>query len=284
MLVRDSKWKSACQVGLEAIGNLSFDKVCSTLATLLIETAMKCGNNSAMILGRKALFYSEPGEYHLRIWICDLEEAERQEQIQAAIDWLEKEKQPLKKCLQVKMMMMLGQISLVMGKVKNEKTIIGWSCVDEPVGIVFSSILFALVDGNQKAKIIQQNMSRYIDENDSFSLALDSDDRDETIPKISKYIVEALKKFDLKEKEREIYWSWAKDIGWKRVEDIVSNKHRRAYKRASEVLGALAETFVLMGMSEKATAMIDEFRNVKFNRHVAFKRELDDVIKVTDLF
>ena len=67
-------------------------------------------------------------------------------------------------------------------------------------------------------------------------------------------------------------------IGSKRIEQIVSSQHRSAYQRAAEVLGALAECFLLRGDVEKARDTMHEYRNQKFSRHKAFRQKLDQVI------
>lgn len=77
------------------------------------------------------------------------------------------------------------------------------------------------------------------------------------------------------------YLSWALETGRKRIEQIVSNKHRGAYDRAAETLGALAERYLLNGEEEKSRSLIDEYRNQRYNRYPAFRRELDSLIAVS---
>jgi hypothetical protein len=67
-------------------------------------------------------------------------------------------------------------------------------------------------------------------------------------------------------------------IGRRRVEQIVGAKHRGAYDRAAEVLGALAECCILKGDQEAGRDLIDEYRNRKFNRYPAFRGELDGIL------
>ncbi len=46
---------------------------------------------------------------------------------------------------------------------------------------------------------------------------------------------------------------------------------------AAEILGSLAECFLIRGERENSRKIVEEYRNVKFNRHSAFKAEVDAV-------
>ena len=52
---------------------------------------------------------------------------------------------------------------------------------------------------------------------------------------------------------------------------------------AAEILGSLAECYSLIGEEGKGRSMIDEYRNEKFNRHSAFRGELDSIIASSGL-
>ncbi|MCG2778958.1 MAG: hypothetical protein L6406_25055 [Desulfobacterales bacterium] len=52
------------------------------------------------------------------------------------------------------------------------------------------------------------------------------------------------------------YLSWAEKIGKLRIDHIVSNKHRRAYERAAQVLGSLAEAYAAMGKKTEAAKIL----------------------------
>ena len=69
----------------------------------------------------------------------------------------------------------------------------------------------------------------------------------------------------------------------KRIDQIVSNKHRKAYTRAAEVLIAPAECYFLRGEGEKSRKIVEEFRDEKYSRHYAFRREVDTVLDASIL-
>jgi benzoyl-CoA reductase/2-hydroxyglutaryl-CoA dehydratase subunit BcrC/BadD/HgdB len=78
--------------------------------------------------------------------------------------------------------------------------------------------------------------------------------------------------------ERTQYLEWAENLGKGRIEHIVNNKFRKAYGRAAEVLGALAEYFILTDHQEHALSLITHYRDVQFTRYPAFKSEVNQVI------
>ncbi|MBA7583782.1 hypothetical protein ES708_25732 [subsurface metagenome] len=54
-------------------------------------------------------------------------------------------------------------------------------------------------------------------------------------------------------------------------------------ERSAEVLGALAACCLLNGEAENSRRIIDEYWNQRFNRHSAFRRELDSLIPASGL-
>jgi len=95
---------------------------------------------------------------------------------------------------------------------------------------------------------------------------------------VSAEILRGLESASVTMQQEEQFLQWAIQIGSKRIEQIVSSQHRSAYQRAAEVLGALAECFLLRGDVEKSRDMMHEYRNQKFGRHRAFRQKLDQVI------
>ena len=79
------------------------------------------------------------------------------------------------------------------------------------------------------------------------------------------------------------YLSWAEKIGKMRIDHIVSNKHRRAYERAAQVLGSLAEVYAATGKKTKAAKILHKYYNEKYNRFSAFRREVKAVVMGSDI-
>ncbi len=68
-----------------------------------------------------------------------------------------------------------------------------------------------------------------------------------------------------------------------RIDHIVSNKHRRAYERAAQVLGSLAEAYIAMDKKSKAVKILHKYYNEKYNRFSAFRREVKAIVKNSDI-
>ena len=73
------------------------------------------------------------------------------------------------------------------------------------------------------------------------------------------------------------------EIGKKRIDHIVTNKYRKAYERAAQVLGALSETYIAIGEKSKAKRIIHTFYSEKYNRYSAFRREVKKVVMDSDM-
>ena len=127
-------------------------------------------------------------------------------------------------------------------------------------------------------------MNRYADESSNiFSRWSDAKKQTSENLSMSDEILTGLKNAAISGEEQMKYLSWAVNIGKRRIEQIVSNKHRKAYTRAAEVLGALAECFLLRGEREKSRKIVEEFRDQKYNRYPAFRREVNTVISASSL-
>jgi hypothetical protein len=74
------------------------------------------------------------------------------------------------------------------------------------------------------------------------------------------------------------YSRWARSIGEKRINHIVSNKFRSAYDRAAGALAALAETLAASGQPDKAGELLREYYQRRFIRFTAFRREVTEAV------
>jgi hypothetical protein len=144
------------------------------------------------------------------------------------------------------------------------------------------------MDRIEEAATIRRVLRRYADSDyERYPFADDSKDgpEDPAGPGIcvSGEILRGLQRVTVSADGEREYLLWAVRTGRRRIEQIVSNQRRGAYDRAAEVLGSLAECYLLSGKEEKSRDIIDEYRNQKFNRHSAFRRELDSIIAFSDL-
>jgi hypothetical protein len=78
------------------------------------------------------------------------------------------------------------------------------------------------------------------------------------------------------------YIAWAETIGRRRVDHIVSNKHRGAYARAAQVVVALAELRLAAGNAGEAYELIASYRQT-YKRYSAFRRDLSTVLEWSPL-
>jgi hypothetical protein len=86
----------------------------------------------------------------------------------------------------------------------------------------------------------------------------------------------------LSSETEQAYIAWAEKIGRRRVDHIVSNKHRGAYARAAQVVVALAELRLAAGNAGEAHELMASYRQT-YKRYSAFRRDLSTVLEWSPL-
>jgi uncharacterized Zn finger protein len=157
---------------------------------------------------------------------------------------------------------------------------VGWS-YHSNAGVVFGSVLSVLSDHSEKTDTIKTLLKGYANQRLVYSERFSVNDS----PSISFYdeIVKGLKQAKSTQAQKAEYLKWAEKIGKSRIEHIVSNKHRRAYDRAAQVIGSLAEAFTAMGQKNNAVKILNKYYIEKYNRFSAFRREVKAVVTGSDL-
>ncbi|MDO9209468.1 MAG: hypothetical protein Q7V48_01770 [Deltaproteobacteria bacterium] len=97
------------------------------------------------------------------------------------------------------------------------------------------------------------------------------------------HLEKALKEFPIPGKEQEEYFLAAEKAAFKRVDAIVSEKHRKSYWKAAQLLLATAEIYWSKVQADQGQKLIHRFKE-KYNRHYAFRTELQKAAKKSNLF
>lgn len=156
---------------------------------------------------------------------------------------------------------------------------VGWS-YGLNIGVVFGAVALALIDWNEDALILKNLLAGYANKMERYSLPFTGEEEDRSLG-FCEYIIQAKELVQIPEYRFKVYLDWVFAIGRERIEHIVSNKHRNAYARAAQVLGSLAEVHAARGEALKASQIIHEYLKEKYSRHVAFRREVEDVLKTS---
>ncbi len=276
ILIDQKDWNKVIDTAREAASVITFNYLRGVIALEMINAGEKIQDDQIILEGKRELFYSVPEEKHLIIF---LKEAKRQKVLNAEISNVlsylgnyEEEKKDLK----IKVLMIKGDLSEAFLKVKRAD-VLGWSYSYKSVAILFAGILSALVIENiQEAEIIKIILKRYTETGESYSSTADR--YNDTDPFMFHEILEGLKNSPIDGAQRIRYITWVKNLGKKRIESIVSNKHRKSYNKAAEILCGLAECFILLNKKQTGLDLIYEYRDEKYFRYSAFRRELKFVL------
>jgi len=97
------------------------------------------------------------------------------------------------------------------------------------------------------------------------------------------YLENVLKEYTVSDRDLNKYFKDAEKAAQKRIDAIVSGKHRKSYWKAARLILAIAETYWSNNEPDKGQRLIDQFRE-KYSRHSAFIRELRTMTGKSGLF
>lgn len=131
----------------------------------------------------------------------------------------------------------------------------------------------------QEPQTIKAILQQYADSHSCYTDWFDENEGTNKVESgVTDEILKTLKNILTTPEQEERWMMWAVRIANNRIGHILTNKHRRAYGRAAEILGALAEYHLIKNNRAKAATLIQENRDKKYNRFPAFKQELKNVM------
>jgi hypothetical protein len=281
-LKRQGTWEDVNRVGMEGLDALPEGGFREWVALSMVEAGRAMNDPTIVLRGKRERFYSCVCDHNL---LDFLEEAERQEaresELGAAIEFMRKRNDRKERygeeALFLKALLAAGELESAFEEVRKEKSI-GWSSGDSGAGVVFGSALSVAAGHSGEAVTIRTVLEEYADREFAYSMSVLWVDNQKPAVGFCKEILRGLEQAGCPERERTKYFDWAKKIGKDRIDNIVSSKHRKAYRRAAEVLCALAEAYVVMGAKDKAVDLVNVFCSEKYGRHSAFRKEVRHVI------
>ena len=282
ILQQEKDPKGIINVGTEALKALKEGRFRERVAKFIIDAAGNLNNAKQLLLGKRERFFSIMCDQNL----LDLvDEAIRQDvkvrELGAVINHFKslKSMDDDQKNLYIKTHLMAGRLHDAFGIAKKDKSV-GWSFRSN-AGVVFGSVLSVFAGHSEKANTIKTLLKGYANQRAIYSERFSVDDNTGT--SFYEEIINGLRQKQIKKSKNDEYLSWAEKIGKRRIEHIVSNKHRRAYEKAAQVLGCLAEAYAAMGQKSKALKILHKYYNEKYNRFSAFRREVKTVVKDSKL-
>jgi hypothetical protein len=270
-LEADALWEDTAQAALEALDNMQPSRLRAAAAGALIRAGDEIEKKDFVLHGKQEQFFSEPTGQYLACW---LEEAKTQE---AKTEMLDKalaffknrlegkqEKRSWEEnkifLLKIKVLLLSGCLEDAYAEIDRE-AVVGWSNTRQTTAVVYTCILLALVRCSTEARTIHGLSSSY--------LALSGEDA------ITEEILQHLA--ELAPTAQEEWFRFAEKMTTARIDHIVSNKYRKAYARAAEVLGGYMEALILNDRKDQAIDFLHLNRNQKYNRFSAFRAEIQRV-------
>jgi hypothetical protein len=269
-------------VSKEGLKALKEGKFRERVAEFMIDAAAGLDDDGNLLLGKRERLFSHICDQNLLDLVDEALRQNVKDQVLGAVIKFFKARKSIdmnEKALYIKTLLMSGKLNDAFAMVKKEKSV-GWS-YGSNAGVVFGSILSVLVDHSKRAATIKTLLSGYAEDRSIYSERISIADTGSI--SFSNEILAGIKKRKFTTAQTAEYLAWAEKIGKSRIDHIVSNKHRRAYERAAQVLGALAETYIAMGKMSKAVKILHTYYNEKYNRFSAFRREVKAVVNESGL-
>lgn len=281
ILKKENDQKGIIRVSTEGLKALKEGKPRERVAEFMIDAAKELNDAHNVLLGKRERFFSYISDQNLLDLVNGATaQGKRDNELDMVIKFFEgckaidEGKEPYARAL-----LMSGNLNSAFALAKNEKGV-GWSYGNN-AGVVFGAVLSVLANHSEKAGTIKTLLRDYANKPSIYSDRFTTNDGKGT--SFYDEIIKGLtQNKETKSKATESL-SWAENIGKRRIEHIVSNKHRKAYERAAKVLGSLAEAYLAMGQKSKAVKILHTYYSEKYNRFSAFRSEVKAVVKDSDL-
>jgi hypothetical protein len=278
-LVDGQDWPAASTACLEALDAFDCDPFREQAAGYLVDAGVQLADPALILKGKRERFRSAPTDANL---LALAGEAGRQDLRDAELDALadaclkpDSAPAPVEGVTRAKLLLMAGKAADAFDGVHKDKSV-GWSFGE--AGLVFGGVLYLVCGKADRATTILGIVKDYAEPKIGFSWSNPHDDA----PAMYDEIMKGLARCETTAAEAGAFWKWAEKIGRKRIDHIVSNKHRNAYGRAASTLGALAECLILTDRKDEARSLVETFYHDKFSRFSAFRREVKAVFQRSD--
>lgn len=252
------------------------------VAEFLIDAAVELKNPQNLLFGKRERLFSHAADQNLldlvdEAIVQDVRDTELHGVIQFFKSIKSEDSDP--NALYIRTLLMSGKLNDAYSKVRKDKSV-GWS-YGSNAGMVFGSILSMVADHPEEAGTINTLLRAYANKTSVYAERIIVEDG--TGATFYEEIVKGLKQKRFTKAKKAEYLAWAERIGKNRIDHIVSNMHRRAYGRAAQVLGSLAETYAAMGQESKAQTILRKYYAEKYSRFSAFRREVKAVVEDSKL-
>lgn len=281
LLKKANDREGVIRVAAEALKALKEGRFREDAAEFMVDAAGQLKDAKHLLLGKREKFFSHRSDQNLLDLVNEATKQNvRDRELDKVLRFFRNRKSSQdEKVLYAKALLMAGRLSDAAAAAKNAKGV-GWS-YGSSAGVVFGSILSVLADHSDKACATKNLLKGYANQISVFSERISIDDG----KGLSFYdeIIKGLGQEKGSKSQADEFFPWAERIGKKRIDHIVSNKHRRAYERAAQVLVSLAEAYIATDQESMAAKIVRHYYSEKYNRFSAFRSEVKTVFMKSEL-
>jgi hypothetical protein len=273
-LLARKEWETVMTESQTALGVLPEGKYREKVSEFVIEAASALKDGDAILLGKRERFFSRLCDENFKDLLAEaISRKVKEAELETVLCFIrDQATSDYRKSYQVRLLLMAGRLKPAFDLVRNESGI-GWSTGN--AGVVFGAILSTATGHIDHAGAVRELLRHYSERAIAYSYRITIDDgKDPAL--FYREIVTGLKNGRPADTEVAEVFSWAMEIGEKRIDGIVSNKHRGAYDRAARVLGCLAEALAVAGKKDDSRKLLRTYYSEKYNRSSAFRASFGD--------
>jgi hypothetical protein len=296
-LEKEGDTDGVIQAAREGLSDIPRDFIArAEVAKALARAGDESGDNALKLEGLRECFHSDPSlEHLLDLYGAAIENdrfAEIRDEVEQRIEELykdrpsltvytceeqseEQEESSVSADLFYNALLLSGRYEKVLEMCKGEGPL-GWSSSDNPKPIFITFMMVVLSNEGIHAKMLQEQWEAAIGNTgyrrDGARVA--------KYRRVSAYIIKNYMHLDTEQEE--FYLKWCGNEIGRRVDAIVSNKHRGSYNKAAGLLVAMAETLADRGKKQEGNALIERYKK-KYSRYSAFRREIAGAIQDSGL-
>ena len=231
-----------------------------------------------VLLGKREMFKSVVNDINFAIFLNEIIiQNIRDFELEKILEYLNQIKDEDNDYLKIKIFFMLKNISDAIKIIKNKNSSSRSYLLEKSQSLLAYCILMALIKSNINAWIINNSLRGCcnISTASHKSINYELGNKDIIFYEISK----SLSDIDIPSNEKQEFFECAEKIIKEDIEGIVSNKKRKQYNKASLLLWALMEAYIINNEESKAKEIYNYYRNEKFRQYSSFRKEVDITMK-----
>ncbi|OQX20648.1 MAG: hypothetical protein BWK76_00320 [Desulfobulbaceae bacterium A2] len=279
LLSQGEDWCQVKEVAREALAHLSPGDAKEQIANFLLTAGQRLGDACLVLDGKREQFMANICDANLLALVNEADRQGRRLEELASVcvmlsSLLKKEAKDSTRFLLVKALLMAGELESAFLLFQGARGVA--LSLGNGIGLLFAGILYCMSGKCSDCSLAREQFQQYANQtavhSNKFLVAGENE------PTCSGEIRLGLDSCEVPAQDLARYSKWARGVGDKSINHIVSSKSRSAYDQAAGLLCAMAEALAASGQPGKAQELLRHYYRDRFSRFTAFRREVKKAV------